>query len=111
MIAYLHEMPSLNIPGLCGGAGEAAMTLPFGRGTLPQNVVRVTLAPGAGCGEHTHETDGELFYVLEGELTFLEDGQEYVLHPGDCEYCADGHSHGVVNRSDRPGSYLAVMLK
>lgn len=111
MIRYHAEMPSLPVKELCGGEGEARMTLPFDRGVLPKNIVCVTLAPGASCGEHTHETDGEVFFILEGELTLIEDGQEYVLHPGDCEYCADGHSHGVVNRSDRPGVYLAVMVK
>ena len=111
MIAKTETMAQFPVQNLCGGEGEALFTSPFARGTLPKNVVRVTLAPGASCGEHKHDEDGELFYILEGELTLVEDGVETVLHAGECEYCADGHSHGVINRSDAPGSYLAVMLK
>ena len=110
MTAYQEKMMQMKIPGLCGGEGEAAFTVLFPRGTLPHNVVKVTLAPGASCGEHEHTEDNERFYVLEGELTMIEDGSEYVMHPGDCEYCPIGHSHGAVNRSDAPASYLAITL-
>lgn len=110
MISRKRDQTRLSVPGLCGGNGTAELELPFARGALPRGVVRVTLAPGAACGEHVHTDDGELFYVLEGELTVLEDGRETVLHPGECEYCSGGHSHGAVNRSDAPAQYLAVTL-
>lgn len=111
MIRKASQASTFPVENLCGGQGSAVFTSLFARGELPQNVVKVTLLPGASCGEHTHETDGELFYFLDGELVLLEDGVETVVRAGDCEYCADGHSHGVINRSAFPGSYLAIMLK
>ena len=108
MIAKQDEMKRFPVPGLCGGTGTAEFTLLFDRGVLPSNVVKVTLAPGASCGSHDHTEDTELFYVLEGELCLLDDGIEHPLKAGDCEYCPVGHSHGAVNRSDKPASYLAV---
>jgi len=110
MIAKFEDMQERKIPGLCGGAGTAGLTPLFGRGVLPLGAARVTLEPGCSCGEHLHTEDSEIFYVLEGELTLLDDGAEYVLHPGDCEFCPAGHTHGAVNRSDRPAVYLAVTM-
>ncbi len=111
MLSREENQEQFTVQGLCGGEGEAVFTSYFARGALPKGFVRVTLAPGASCGAHVHATDGEIFYVLSGELTVLEDGVETVLHAGECEYCADGHSHGAVNRSSQPASYLAIMVK
>ena len=110
MIAKANEMKQITIPDFCGGVGSAVLTPPFERGVLTANVVKVTLEPGSSCGEHDHTDDSDLYYVLEGEIVMIEDGVEYVLHAGDVEYCTPGHSHGAVNRSDKPASYLAVGL-
>jgi uncharacterized cupin superfamily protein len=33
---------------------------------------------------HWHSNEDEIVYVLEGEVTLIEDGAETVLHAGDC---------------------------
>ena len=111
MIRKLSDMGEFPVKNLCEGEGTAVFTSLFERGTLPRIFSKVTLEPGASCGEHVHDTDGEIYMVLEGEVTFIEDGVEYTCYPGECEYCTDGHSHGAINRSDKPCSYLAVMIK
>ena len=111
MISKKENQKKFAVPGLCGGAGTAEMQVFFEQGALPRGLVQVSLEPGAGCGEHVHSEDGELFFVLEGELTILEDGSETVLHAGECEYCSGGHSHGAINRSQSVARYLAVMME
>ena len=110
MISMKNERRSVPISGLCGGVGITTFHPLFERGVLPSNVTPSTLEPGASCGEHLHDKDTEIYFILEGELTVLEDGKEYVLHPGDCEYCQLGHTHSIVNKSDAPGTFLAIAL-
>ena len=110
MIATADNMKQVTIPEFCGGEGSATLTLLFERGVLTANVVKITLEPGNSCGTNDHTDDGDLYFVLEGEVVMIDDDQEYVLHAGDVEYCKPGHNHGAVNRSDKPASFLAVGL-
>ena len=32
------------------------------------------------------------------------------LHPGDAEFCADGHSHSIENHTDEPATFLALIM-
>ena len=68
-----------------------------------------TLAPGASIGYHSHNTDSEIMYFLEGEATVLTDAGEEKLLPGQAHYCPMGHSHSLVNRGDRDLKFLAVV--
>ncbi|MBP2304073.1 cupin domain-containing protein [Azospirillum melinis] len=70
-----------------------------------------TLAPGASSAlRHWHSRQDEFVYVVEGELTLVTDAGETLLTPGMCagfpRGVADGHR--LINRSDRPASYLEV---
>ena len=103
-------MQQLTVPNLCDGEGKALMAFPFPPGTMTVNVVKVTLEPGCSCGEHLRTDDNELLYVLEGEPVMLEDGKEYILHVGECEYGTAGHTQGAVNRSSQTASILVVTM-
>ncbi len=70
----------------------------------------VTLDPGDSVGIHAHTSNGEVYCVLRGSVWVTEDGAERELLPGDAEFCADGHTHGMENRSDSPAEILAVIL-
>ena len=70
----------------------------------------ITLLPGDSIGVHAHTENGEIYWILEGELVVSEDGVETVLTAGDAEFCADGHTHGAENRSGAPAKILAVIL-
>ena len=70
----------------------------------------ITLLPGCSVGIHAHTENGEVYYVLEGSVWVTEDGTERKLSPGDAEFCADGHTHGMENRSAAPAMILAVIL-
>ena len=53
---------------------------------LTQFGVNLTrIKPGAASSlRHWHENEDEFVYLLEGELTLVEDEGETVLRPGDC---------------------------
>lgn len=67
--------------------------------------------PGDSIGVHVHSTNAEIYYVLEGELTVVEDGTEYTLRPGDAAFTANGASHSVENRTQQNAVMLAVIMK
>jgi uncharacterized cupin superfamily protein len=79
---------------------------------LTQFGVNLTrLKPGAASAlRHWHEAEDEFIYVLEGEITLIEDGGTTVLQPGDAAGCKAGvaNGHHLVNRSKRDAVYLEV---
>ncbi len=68
-----------------------------------------TLEPGSSIGYHSHDTDSEIMYFLEGEATVLTDAGEEKLLPGQVHYCPMGSSHSLINRGDRDLKFLAVV--
>jgi uncharacterized cupin superfamily protein len=69
------------------------------------------LAPGAASSQrHWHENEDELIYVLDGELTLVEDGGESVLRAGEAATFRAGvrNGHHLVNRSDRDALLLEI---
>ncbi len=87
------------------GAGEAAGDV---------FVMEVTVPPGGGPPPiHTHPPD-ELFYTLEGELTYFRDdgGEELTVitgGPGTTAFMPGGVGHTYRNFSDAAARYLAVV--
>ena len=81
-------------------------------GGLNQFGVNLTvLRPGAASAlRHWHEREDELVYVLEGELTLVEDGGETLLRPGDAAAFKAGvaNGHHLVNRSPRDALLLEI---
>jgi uncharacterized cupin superfamily protein len=59
---------------------------------------------------HWHSHEDEFIYVLEGELTLVEDGGETLLTAGDCAAFAKntGDGHHLINRSNTTAVYLEV---
>jgi quercetin dioxygenase-like cupin family protein len=113
MIKRRQEMtvePRFEVKGGRGGydsthifeQSEVAKTTLFAVNTLP---------PGSSIGVHPHQEEGEAYIVLSGKATVTEDGQDYLLGPGDAEYCTGGHTHGIANDSDEPLAFLAIIMR
>ena len=71
----------------------------------------MTLPPdGWSSQRHWHSHEDEFVYVLEGELTLVEDGGETVLHAGDCAAFpkGSGNGHHLINKSSMVAVYLEV---
>ena len=67
------------------------------------------IEPGEVHGMHSHDLGHEVFFILEGCLTFYIDGEEQTLGPGQlCVALAD-QIHQVRNNGDEPVyMYLSV---
>ena len=69
------------------------------------------LPPGNWSSQrHWHSHEEEFVYVLEGELTLIEDGDETVLRAGDCTAFpkGSGNGHHMINKSGAMAIYLEV---
>jgi uncharacterized cupin superfamily protein len=91
------------------GREKAALGDVVGLTQFGVNLTR--LKPGAASAlRHWHEAEDEFVYVLEGEITLIEDGGTTLLQPGDAAGfkagVADGHH--LVNKSQRDAVYLEV---
>lgn len=69
----------------------------------------VTIAPGHSIGDHPHTGETEFYYVLKGNPTFNDNGEEVVLNPGDFTSTANGEIHGVVNNTDEMVEIIALI--
>jgi len=69
-----------------------------------------TLEPGAVSAlQHRHSRQDEFIYALEGEAVLVSGEEEAALRPGLCAgFPANGRSHHLENRSDRPFLYLEI---
>ena len=69
------------------------------------------LPPGNWSSQrHWHSAEDEFVYVLEGELTLIEDAGQTVLRAGDCAAFPknSGNGHHLINRSGTVAIYLEV---
>jgi uncharacterized cupin superfamily protein len=69
------------------------------------------LPPGNWSSQrHWHSHEDEFVFVLEGELTLIEDGGETTLRAGDAAAFPKntGNGHHMVNRSGTTAIYLEV---
>ena len=62
----------------------------------------------AGPPLHLHRTWDEAFYVLQGEMTFLINGEEYRAPAGSFIFIPRGVLHTFWNASDAPARQLTV---
>jgi uncharacterized cupin superfamily protein len=97
--------PQFNVP--CADRirqrlGDAGALKDFG-----VNLMR--LPPGNWSSQrHWHSHEDEFVYVLEGELTLVEDGGETLLRAGECAAFAknSGNGHHLINKSNAEAVYL-----
>ena len=74
-------------------------------------VNQTTLPPGAWSSlRHWHAREDEFIYVLDGEVTLIDEAGEYVLTPGMCAGFKAGtpNGHHLINRSSRTATILEV---
>jgi uncharacterized cupin superfamily protein len=91
-------------------AGRTRRRLGDAAGLKAFGVNLMTLPPGKWSSQrHWHSHEDEFVYILEGEVTLVEDGAESVLRTGDCAAfrAGSGDGHHLQNR----GSVVAVYLE
>lgn len=70
----------------------------------------ITLRPGCGIGFHMHENESELFYVIQGEALYNDNGTEYPVSAGDVMVCPAGTGHAVSNNGSEDVQLCAVIV-
>jgi mannose-6-phosphate isomerase-like protein (cupin superfamily) len=106
----LVEETKLNIRGGVGAAkgmdllklGEMAGVLSMGR---------TTLDPGTTIGEHAHPNTEDLYLILEGRGVGVLDGERFPVGPGDFFLVKAGGSHGLINDSEGPLTFLGLLTR
>ena len=89
-----HSMPFEDFPNFKGGEKKMRAQMYFdGRVRILHGI----LEPGASIGEHLHETNAEIMFILGGEGTMIDDGVPSPVRAGQCTYCPKGHRHSLVN--------------
>jgi quercetin dioxygenase-like cupin family protein len=71
-------------------------------------LVEYTTRKGEEPPNHTHQTEDEMFYVLEGALTFRCREEAFDLEQGDFIFLPHGVEHGYTIRSEDPVRLLVV---
>ena len=94
------------IPNMRGGEKEVAVKA-FNDGS--NKIMYGKLIPGATIGLHTHETNSETLYILEGNGKVLYEGEYIPLPTGSCHYCPKGKSHSLINDSDADLHFFAIV--
>lgn len=99
--------PPFNVP--C--AGRIRQRLGNSGGLTDFGVNLTHLPPGCWSSQrHWHAHEDEFIYVLQGELTLIEDGGETLLRAGDCAAFpkGSGNGHHLINRTGAVAMYLEV---
>ncbi len=106
MILDYSTMETTHIPGFLGGEGTVHAQM---RVDELGKILKGVLDPGASIGYHAHETSSEIIYILSGAGKVKYDDGEELLKAGDCHYCPKGHAHSLINNSDGPLEFFAVV--
>jgi len=71
-------------------------------------VIEYVTKQGEEPPDHTHPTEDEMFYVLEGDLTFRCGDQSFDVDTGGFVFLPHGVEHGYRMRSEGPVRLLVV---
>jgi quercetin dioxygenase-like cupin family protein len=69
-----------------------------------------TAPPGHETPYHLHHAEDEAFYVLEGEFTFVCDGNKTILGPGGYIFLPRGIPHGIRCTGSAPSKMLILAM-
>ena len=96
-----------------GGPGEVHLTHYFDASEITAKsrlCARLTIPPGAGIGQHKHETEDEV-YIIESGSGLLDDGIEKKrITKGDAVLTGKGESHSVFNDGNDDLVITAVIM-
>jgi len=113
MINKAGDLPAEQREHMRGGEGTVRISHAAAKDTLPAGLrlhAQLTLPPGASIGEHTHERETELFYVLQGQGEMLNEGVWTPISPGDATSTGGGQSHALRNTGEAPFVLMATIV-
>jgi quercetin dioxygenase-like cupin family protein len=66
--------------------------------------------PGATTPYHLHHEEDEAFYVLDGQVCFICDGEKTVLTAGGYIFLPRGIPHGIRHEGSTPSTILILAM-
>lgn len=112
MIKRSNEMTKDIKVKMRDGEGQAVIKHIYSKDELKGNsrlCATITLEPGHSIGEHAHNGEEEIYYILKGEATVIDDGQPVLVIAGDAIMTRDGASHSIKNTGSEVCEFLAVI--
>ena len=100
------EIAETIVPNFKGGEGRYIMR------HYTDDKVKIMLGrlePGCSIGLHRHEMNSELMYILSGVATYIYEGEEEVVTPGQVHYNPLGRQHTLINRGTDDLTFFAVV--
>ena len=74
--------------------------------------VQVSRAPKGGGGEmHHHDDWSQVFYLIDGELTFDTGNERFTLKQGEAVLFEPGDPHYTINEGEQESSYLVITVQ
>ena len=75
-------------------------------------VVQHSYAPPGGAGAmHVHDDDAQLFYVMQGSLSFDTGAERFTLDAGEAVLFMPGEQHATMNDSTADSRSLVVTVR
>ncbi len=71
---------------------------------------RIVIKPGCSIGLHRHDDEEEVYYIVEGEGVFDDNGAKQPVKAGDVTLTGDGASHSIENTGTADLVVMAVVL-
>lgn len=113
MIKRAAEMLKTVKPRMRGGEGQAVVRNLLEDGEYQgksRMLATITLEPGCSIGEHVHENEEEVFYIIQGTATYDDNGTQTLLYPGDACICQGGQKHSIANRTTNETLVLHAVI-
>lgn len=74
--------------------------------------IQVSRAPKGGGGElHHHDSWSQVFYLMEGELTFDTGKERFGLKQGEAVLFEPGDPHYTINEAEQEAVYLVITVQ
>lgn len=74
--------------------------------------IQVSRAPKGGGGElHHHDSWSQVFYLMEGELTFDTGKERFSLKQGEAVLFEPGDPHYTINEAEQEAIYLVITVQ
>lgn len=70
----------------------------------------LTLEQNCGIGYHTHDTDCEIFHILQGDAEYSDNGEIKKVTAGDVLICKKGEGHSIKNIGKTPVVLTALIV-
>jgi mannose-6-phosphate isomerase-like protein (cupin superfamily) len=72
------------------------------------SLIEATVPPGGGPAPHVHPNTDETFYLISGELEFLQGDQVLAAGAGDLVFCPRGTTHRFANPGIQPARMIFI---